>query len=385
MKRPSKTSGYMPPTREIHDLAYKKALSTLNQHFKIPCAQNSKYTTEQLNQTLIYLTVKKAYAESGLQNLACTHKAPSADTLLRRLKSLKSKDAYTMLTEANDEIIKKLKHKGTFKKPVLAAIDLSCNRYYGKDNSQIRRGKCDRGTRRFYMHACLHVVEAGKRLTIFTMPLTSLDDDPFILETLILAARSRGIRIRILLVDRGFSGVKVVNKLKQLHQPFLAPAIKTPGVKRAVLAYDRGETSAEVNFRMVGTFNRIAFCRLFMVMKHGVLPDEGVVNRYNVFFTNLSILRVILAFELLPEEYRKRWGIETGFRMHDTVEAKTTSTNSTVRVVYTLLSTFVYNVWVYANVVFVKMLHVDSRRPRFRLFAMAHYFGFVIEQPYKPP
>ncbi len=375
----------MPPNREINKLSYKTALSTLNRHFKIPCAPNSQYTNEQLNQTLTYLTVKKAYAESGLQNLACTRQAPSADTLLRRVKSLNPKDAYHMLTEANDEVIRKLKHRGIFKKPVLAAIDLSYDRYYGKDNNQIRKGRCDRGTRRFYMHASLHVVETGKRITVFTMPLTSLDDDPFILETLILAARARGIRIRTLLVDRGFNGVKVVNKLKQLRQMFLAPAIKTPGVKCAIEAYDRKETSAEVDFRMVGTYNIEAFCRLFMVMKQGVSPDDAVVNRYNVFLTNLPILRVILAFELLPEEYRKRWGIETGFRMQDNVEAKTTSVNPTVRVVYTLLSTFVYNIWVYANAVCAKLLRTEFKRLCVKLFEMAHYFGREIEQPHKPP
>ncbi|XHH10039.1 MAG: transposase [Candidatus Bathyarchaeia archaeon] len=375
----------MPPKREINELSYKTALSTLKEHFTIPLAPNSKYTKEQLIKSLLYLTVQKQYAESGLQNLACTQKAPSADTLLRRLKSLNPKDAYKMLTQANDAVIEKLKRKRAFKKPVLAAIDLSCDRYYGKDNNQIRKGKCDRGTRRFYMHASLHVVEAGKRVTVFTMPLTSLDDDPFILETLLLAARARGIRIRTLLVDRGFHGVNVVNKLKQLRQPFLAPAIRTSGVKRAILAYDRKETPAEIDFRMVGTFNRVAFCRLFMVMKHGASPDDLVVNRYNVFLTNLSILRVILAFEELPEEYRKRWGIETGFRMHDAVEAKTTSTNRTVRVVYTLMSTFVYNVWVLANVVFAKMLRVELKRSCVKLFEMAHHFRREIEQPHKPP
>ena len=155
----------MPPNREINELSYKRALQILNEHLTIHCAPNSQYTSKQLVESLVYLTVEKKYAESGLQNLACTHKAPSADTLLRRVKSLHCKDAYNMLIEANDHIIRKLKRKGIFKEPVLAAADLSYDRYYGKDNNQIRKGRCDRGTRRFYMHASLHVVEAGKRVT----------------------------------------------------------------------------------------------------------------------------------------------------------------------------------------------------------------------------
>ena len=94
---------------------------------------------------------------------------------------------------------------------------------------------------------------------------------------------------------------------------------------------------------------------------------------------------MILAFEQLPEEYRKRWGIETGFRMQDVVEAKTTSINRTVRIVYTLLSTFVYNIWVLANVVFAGVLEVDHNKPCIKLFEMAHYFVRQIEQFNKPP
>jgi len=199
------------------------------------------------------------------------------------------------------------------------------------------------------------------------MMVTSLDDDASILETLILAARSRGIRIRTLLVDRGFDGVDVVNKLKQLRQMFLAPAVKHKRVKKAIEEYDKGETPAEINHVIVGTGNKKAVCRLFMLMKKGVEPTDAVVNRYNVFLTNMSLLRVILAFEGLPEEYRKRWGIETGFRVQDSVQAKTTSSNLTVRVVYMMLSTFLYNIWVLGNVVFARKLGVELERPFIKL------------------
>ena len=60
----------------------------------------------------------------------------------------------------------------------------------------------------------------------------------------------------------------------------------------------------------------------------------------------MSLKRVIFAFDELPEEYRKRWGIKTGFRVQDNVQAKTTSKNYAVRVAYIMLSTFLYNIWV---------------------------------------
>jgi hypothetical protein len=70
-----------------------------------------------------HLSVEGRYAESGLEDLACTREAPSAATLLYRLKNVESQDAYDTLTQANDSIIEELRSKGVFRRHVVAAID----------------------------------------------------------------------------------------------------------------------------------------------------------------------------------------------------------------------------------------------------------------------
>ena len=375
----------MPPNRKMNELSYKRAFQILSEHFTLRCAPNSRYPSGVIVESLMYLTVENAYAESGLQNLACTRKAPSADTLLRRVKTLPWKEAYRMLVEANDRVVKKLKRRGIFKKPVLAAADLSDDPYYGEYGNKVCAGRRERGTNQFYRHASFHVVEAGKRATVFTMMVTPFDDHASVVEKLLSAARSRGIRVELLLVDRGFNGADVVNKLKRLRQPFLMPAQKHRGVKKAIEDYDNGLTPAVIDFKIEGDQDKKARCRLFMLMKRDASPLEPVTGRYVAFFTNLSVERVILAYEQLPEEYRKRWGIETGFRVQDNVQAKTTSKSFTVRVVYIMLSTFLYNIWVLANAALIKTLREDFKKPKIKLSQLAHYFRRKIEQPYKPP
>jgi len=120
-------------------------------------------------------------------------------------------------------------------------------------------------------------------------------------------------------------------------------------------------------------------------MKKDAKPTDAVVDRYVAFFTNMSVERVILAYEQLPEEYRKRWGIETGFRVQDNVQAKTASPNYAVRVVYVMLSTFLYNIWVYANVILARKLRMELKKPRIKLSQLAHYFRRQIEQPCSLP
>ena len=47
--------------------------------------------------------------------------------------------------------------------------------------------------------------------------------------------------------------------------------------------------------------------------------------------------------------YKKRWGIETGYRVKGDFQANTCSKNFTVRVMYSLLAICLYNVWVIVN------------------------------------
>jgi hypothetical protein len=52
--------------------------------------------------------------------------------------------------------------------------------------------------------------------------------------------------------------------------------------------------------------NKWASCRLFMLMKKDVQPTDSVVDRYVAFFTSMSVLKAILVFDSLPQEYSKR-------------------------------------------------------------------------------
>ena len=112
----------MPPRDRVNRLAYDLALSTVNEHLVMPAASNSHFTNEQMAESLIYLSVEERYAESGLEDLACTRQVPSADTLLYRLKKLSSEEAHGMLAAANDEVIEELRRRGVFRKHLLAVM-----------------------------------------------------------------------------------------------------------------------------------------------------------------------------------------------------------------------------------------------------------------------
>lgn len=373
----------MPPNRRVARLVYKQAFPILNERLVIPGAPNSHFKTEELLESLVFLSLGKRYAESGLEDLACTREAPSADTLLRRLKTVESDDAYDMLVQANDEVIRKLRRRRVFRMPVLAAIDYSDDRFYGKYNSKIRRSKKDRGTNLFYTHASLHVVENGKRVTIFTVQVLPLDDHALIVERLVQAARARGIRIRALLIDRGFSSVDVKNMLDRFRIRYLTPAIKNDNVKEAIEDHDHGLIPDMIGFTMKNAERQEASFNLLMYRKPNAKASDPVHKRYIAFATNMPYDEALTVFSLLPGEYRKRWGIESGFRVQDNVQAKTTSTNYTIRTVYLMLSIFLYNIWILANVMLADILGIvePRKKPLMKLSQMVKFFTMRIERP----
>jgi putative transposase len=384
VRRFGKAVGYMPPRDRVNRLMYNRALSTLNEHLIIPSASNSHFKPEQLIESLLYLSVEERYAESGLEDLACTREAPSADTLLYRLKKIESRDAYKMLIQANDSVIEEVKSKGVFGRPVVAAIDYTDDPYYGEYNSLLRRGKRERGTDLYYTYASLHIVEAGKRITIFTRPVYQLEDHASIVEELVKAAHDRGVRIHTLLIDRGFYTIDVMNILGRLRVRYIMPAVKNSRIKRVIEDYHNHLIPNMVKLTMRRDNGEEASFGLIIHPKKDAKDPDPIHERYIVFATNMKYSEAFKLYPEIPEEYRKRWGVETGFRVQNTIKAKTTSTNYTIRLLYHMLSTILYNIWMLANITLMLQLKRELTKPLIKLTQMTRIFRLKIELN-KPP
>lgn len=60
--------------------------------------------------------------------------------------------------------------------------------------------------------------------------------------------------------------------------------------------------------------------------------------------------------------YRKRWGIETGYRMIRKFLARTTSKRYNVRLLYFYLAIVLYNIWVLVNILSMVNIIADNMR-----------------------
>jgi putative transposase len=81
------------------------------------------------------------------------------------------------------------------------------------------------------------------------------------------------------------------------------------------------------------------------------------------------------------ELYRKRWGIETSYRVKGDFRPKTTSRRYVIRLFYFMFSTCLYDLWVLANLtVGVAILKFTPNEP----FITAKFFGVVLYLPAEP-
>jgi putative transposase len=371
--------------RKVSGRVFRFTASLLSEHLRFPAGKNSVYSSGNIHNCLIQLSLSEGYAESGLASLSvkCSlqNRVPTGRTFRGRIERLEEGDIREALTRANDQVLRAIKSHGVFKRRAVAAIDYTREPFYGNPNAKnVVGGRQERGTAWSYCYASIDIVEAGRRLTLYTMTVNQFTEKAQAVEKLVSEARARGVHIGVVLLDRAFFTIDVITTLMRLGVRFIMPVVKNDKVKRAMLDYDKGEPAKRFTLGDRGksvSFNLAVYPR---PKEH--LPRKKKPSVYDLYFGFATNLPRSLAAELpafIPSEYRRRWGIETGYRVQGNAEAKTTSKNYTVRLLYRMTSVLLYNVWHYANLLLCRALKTPFERPLLKLTSLAvHFEGFVI-------
>ena len=156
------------------------------------------------------------------------------------------------------------------------------------------------------------------------------------------------IKIRLTLLDREFFSAAVIHEIKQNHDVFIMPARKTPGIKKAIIQYVNGNRESISRYTIKSASGHIESFTLVIVPKNNV-TKSNVTDQYVVFATNAPMSKIFWNLHTLPEEYRKRWGIETGYACVGRFRPKTTSRNQSMRFMCFFYPLILFNVWIIAN------------------------------------
>ena len=343
--------------------AFERLTKIMCTEVSIPASEryNAIYGEEDLHHSLTLLSMEGRYAESGMKKLAIeasSARVPSGSWVRDAVSSLSEDDVTMKVERALGSTIKELKRYGVFNEPVVCAMDKhQIPRYDEGMESFLTRGKRKSGTMKFETYATLQCVEEGRRAQIACDHVGILDDNADVIASLLERARLHDVDVSLLLLDREFFSASVISRLTKLGQRFLTPCKLTGRIKAAIKENAQGRRKrvsacalvpSKSSGREVGPFT------LVILPRKGAEHETDPFKRYIAFATNIPRRFVMWNVKRLPDDYRRRWGIETGYSDLERFRAKTTSKNHSLRLLYFFYALILYNAWLLANLIIAR-------------------------------
>ncbi|MEP7343429.1 MAG: hypothetical protein ABI977_37255 [Acidobacteriota bacterium] len=344
----------------------RQAQATMEQYLPLE-ADGYTCRSETLYQVLIGVLANKSTIESVCAELAG---APDGETIRGYInQQIKVEDLPALEKKINAALASNWPNKLRRGGAIDVAIDFHDRCYYGKTEQQEGlwvRGEAKDGTTRFYRVATAYAIVRGQRVSLgirFVLPEYKTVE---VLATLWSGLRQRAIRIACFYFDKGFASVEVFEYLQQRQQPALI-ACPIRGKSGGTGALCKGRQS----YRTEHTFSsgsgeqfsaRMVVCRVFTTARR--------THRHQRKAAWLLFVAICLDWtpERCRQQYRKRFGIETSYRLANKLLGWTTSPNPAYRFLLIGLGFVLLNLWVHLCWKFVQVARRGGRFLATRLF-----------------
>jgi len=322
----------------------KLTLSTMACSISFMIGKNAVFNAIDIIKIVLYASIRKLSVEGSSEELMalCKDRTCSPDVVQRRIKWKSESRILEDFKDAQEKIYSILRKMRIPFSKVTIAIDFTDKLYYGNKNDRGVVGtKHQRGTSYCFRYITLSIVIGEAKIALIALPVKPFSDKAKLVDELLTWAE-RKVRISLVLLDRGFFTKKVIKVLEKHQLKFLLPVPKNKLVKKTIReAHKSKELVTTYEFKqkkkIVGSFT------IFFVLDPDCKKRE-IWKRYHAFGTNLPVND--LTRENIAEVYRKRWGIETSYRVekHDFL-AETTSKSYEFRLFLFLVALILYNFW----------------------------------------
>lgn len=284
-------------------------------------ASNGTYTKEDYAGFLAQASMLNTYLET-----AKASGMPDADTFHYHIEKLRVEQLHeAFLAEAKRNIAK---FKG---KKVVAILDITHEPFYGRSMSPYIHGYRPKpGSKGSFAFLACFVLAGEQRLVVDAVPLAVGSDITAEAEAMLGRIADNDICIRALLIDRGIAkNSETLAMLNARRIRYLGLYPKYCNVKKALKRMKGRKMRKKFSVKGVPT-ELVAF-------KDGKYVWTWVTN---TGYSQLCRYRGL---------YRKRWNIETGFRVQDEARIKTKSLSIAVRFFLFLAALLCYNAWKYLS------------------------------------
>jgi len=311
-----------------------KAKNELNSMLSLNRTKKIKYEESQYFELVTFLSLWNAAGENGSKVMNILDDVPSGDALMQQLQKLNIKEVEKQFNATFEKQFFKLINKK--RRKAIVIIDAHEQETYSKDkktSEHIRGGKQKNGTNFFFKFATIQIVVKNKVLTLAVKFYPRKKSLVQIVHELVKIAK-KYVKVKTLLLDRGFRDVNILNNLEFLKIPMLMPCIKD---KKTREEFEKAKNKfTVVKYCWRNSKGEYADFKL-MVMKLDNGKEIG-------FYTTLRFIFLHTAGYYL-DLYAKRWNIETGYRLQNLFLPRTTCVKGVVRYFYFCYAAAMHNLW----------------------------------------
>ena len=281
---------------------------------------------------------------------------PNYDTLCRRLPAL-----------LRASLPRSLRRRRPRRRYPLA-IDLHGVPYYKRRRTppaHTRKGKRFPGTCYGHLYATACLLRKGQYFTVALTPYRPDEDLAGVVRRLLQQAARSGFAPRYVLMDRGFWSADVFRYLQRARYPFVLPVLgrgkrpTTPGGPTGTQAFLHGCPSGRYPYRVRNRQQQSAAVTVVVQRRnHG--GRRGRHGRYTWAWALWRVPRACLRW--VRESYRRRFRIESSYRLLEAGRGRTSSRDEGVRLWYVVLAVLLVNLWLQARRAGARTWHPSLRR-----------------------
>jgi hypothetical protein len=311
--------------------------------------------------------------------------APDANTVRGYLTEQLLPASIPDLEQQWNDLLRSLIPDWLHARPQEIAVDFHDEPYYGRDDPNdpdnwVCRGEARAGTTRFYRCASAYLMVHDVRLTLAVVFVKPTLDKVTILKRLLSVLRAARIGIKCLYADKGFCCIPVLRYLARRRIPAIV-AMPIRGKQAGSRALCRGAKS----YRTKYTLQSVEYGSLTVPV--------AVVRTYQRRRSGQRQLRWLLYVVLgiggplvrLRRRYRRRFGIESGYRLMEAVRARTTSPNPALRFLLMGVALLIVTMWIRLHWLYLRLPGRGPRRVarwRLRFDRMRRFLTRAVERFY---
>ena len=337
-----------------------------------PLAENIDITINGSlsSKDLFYTAICMAVDKSSVHSASKHYQGIPCETSLRyHLRKLSLEE----LIQANQSILLQ-GYASTLKpeKKYEFAIDFTNDPYYGKVDSfnqnYVIRSQAKKSTNSFYSYISLSIINKNERYTLAVLPVEINKTKVDYLTYFIGHIKQLNFNIKILCLDREFYSFDVFEFLQNNNIPHITPVVRRGKAIKQLL---NGRKARYAEYVMKNAQKKEVHLDIVIDVKY----RKGKRGKYGCENLGFVVYGVKWSPRKVSSVYRRRFAIESSYRMRNIVKPRTSTRDVTFRYFFTLISFLLRNAWLYLqkkHFTFIKPgpITIDEDKFRFARFIL---------------